>query len=89
MLKIISCPHCGYQYLPGEIFDPKYFLGQPHNVVRNVNGEILGYEGIQMTDMESFICDHCGEEFKVYAKVSFNCENADIKQIKPINLFEE
>lgn len=89
MFKIISCPHCGYQYLPGEIFDPKYFLGQPHNIVRNVNGEILGHEGIQMQDTETFICDHCNKEFKVTAKISFNLEDNDIKEMKPISLFND
>lgn len=88
MLKIISCPHCGYQYLPGEIFNPKYFLGQPRNIVRNIQGEILGFEGIQMSDTETFVCDHCGKDFNVSAKISFNCDNKDITQIKPINLFE-
>ena len=23
----IRCPHCNYEYLPAEIYFPKYFLG--------------------------------------------------------------
>ena len=43
MSKFICCPKCNYQYLPGEIFNPKYFLGQPKHIIRNGMGEILGY----------------------------------------------
>ena len=98
MNKIISCPKCGYQYLPGEIYDPKYFLGQPKNIVRNNIGEILGYEGIVMDPDETFICEHCGEEFKVSCKTSFSVitENGEICQenienypeIHKVSLFE-
>lgn len=70
MNKFINCPNCNYQYLPGEIFDPKHFLGQPKNIIRNSLGEILGYEGIKMDPNETFICEHCNEPFEVFAKIN-------------------
>lgn len=72
MSKFICCPSCNYQYLPGEIFNPKYFLGQPKNIIRNNIGEILGYEGIEMDTNETFVCEHCGNSFEIQAKISVN-----------------
>lgn len=71
MSKFICCPKCNYQYLPGEIFNPKYFLGQPKNIIKNSIGEILGYEGIKMDTSETFICENCNHEFTVQAKINF------------------
>ena len=72
MSHIINCPYCNRQYLPGEIFEPKYFLGQPKNIVRNSLGEILGYEGINQDFDETYICDECNKEFKVTVKHSYS-----------------
>lgn len=33
--QVIRCPQCGAEYLPGEIYLPKYFLGQPKNVSKD------------------------------------------------------
>jgi hypothetical protein len=82
MNKFINCPHCNYQYLPGEIFDPKHFLGQPKNVIRNSLGEILGYEGIKMDLEETFVCEHCNKEFEVYAKLSFSIKEDELPTLK-------
>ena len=42
----IKCPHCGREYLPGEIFMPKSFLGQPKNVIKHpTEGSVLAYDG--------------------------------------------
>lgn len=78
MNKFICCPNCNYQYLPGEIFNPNYFLGQPKNIIRNNIGEILGYEGIQMDVNEHFICEHCATEFNVVAKINFCVQETDV-----------
>lgn len=71
MSKIIICPHCGMQYLPGEIFYPEEFLGKPKDIVRNTVGEILGYEGIEQNSNETFVCEECKNEFTVEAKISY------------------
>ena len=72
MNNFIICPHCGFQYLPGEVYDPKHFLGQPKDIVRNNIGEVLGHEGIVMDPNESYVCENCGTELHITAKVSFN-----------------
>ena len=82
MTNFIICPHCGFQYLPGEIYDPKHFLGQPKDIVRNNVGEILGYEGI-VTDLEeTYICENCNNELKVKAKVSFTVNDQKVENNK-------
>lgn len=76
-MKFISCPKCKCQYLPGEIFDPKHFLGQPRNVIRNTFGEILGYDGIPTDLEETFVCENCNTTFNVIAKVSYETFDAN------------
>ena len=89
--NFVKCPHCGYQYVPGEIFNPKHFLGQPRDIVRNSIGEILGYEGTVMDTIETYICDNCNTEFTVTAKVSFtyanNQSNTDEIKLMKASLF--
>lgn len=86
MSKFICCPKCNYQYLPGEIFNPKYFLGQPKRIIRNSIGEILGYEGIVMDPTESFICENCGEEFIINARLSTTVKSVnEIQEIQNDN----
>ena len=72
MNNFIICPFCGFQYLPGEIYDPKHFLGQPKDIIRNNIGEILGHEGISMDLNESYTCENCEQQFNVTGKISFN-----------------
>lgn len=86
MSKFICCPKCNYQYLPGEIFEPRYFLGQPKHIIRNGMGEILGYEGIMMDPTETFICENCGEEFTVSARLSITVKtNEEPPQVEETN----
>lgn len=67
----IRCPHCGTEYLPGEIYLPKAFLGQPTDIIRDHQGNILGFQGYDMNTTEEFICDKCDKKFSVDASVSF------------------
>ena len=83
MNNFIICPHCGFQYLPGEIYDPRHFLGQPKEIVRNNIGEILGYEGIVSDVEETYICENCNNELRIKAKVTFVVE--DTTSEKPKN----
>ena len=39
--NVIKCPHCGCEYLPAEVFYPKYLLGKPFNIIRDEEGTIL------------------------------------------------
>lgn len=77
----IKCPHCGWEYMPGEVYYPKYFLGQPLRVIKDETGAILSSDG-DMELTETFTCDNCSKKFSVEATVSF-------KTIKYIDIFDE
>ena len=87
MYKIIKCPNCGYEYLPGEIFDPKHFLGQPKNIVRNKIGEVLGFEGIDHCPTEEFTCIMCDYQFNVTAKINFVTDEEKQEKYGQVALF--
>lgn len=69
-----KCPHCGAQYLPGEIFIPGALIGHPEDVVRDSFGKLL-YEDYQIgkePDMiERYICDYCDKPFIVEATITY------------------
>ena len=67
--EIIECPKCGYEYLPAEIFVPRAFFGRPENIERNDAGKLISYEGSSVDLFEKYICDNCGTEFRVVAKL--------------------
>lgn len=71
-IEVIKCPCCGTEYLPGEIYLPNWFLGQPKDIERKYDtGEIVDFTGDSMDLTECFICERCNSPFKVVAKVSF------------------
>ena len=79
-LDVITCPYCGREYLPSEIYLPSSFLGKVSNVMRMTDGTIEAYFGKGMDLKESYICDKCNSEFNVQAKVSFKTSpKQDIK----------
>ena len=72
---IVRCPHCGAEYLPGEIYMPNSIIGQPNEVVRDSFGKII-YEDYYTHDrepdvMEQFICEYCDKPFVIEAVVSY------------------
>lgn len=70
--QLIRCPYCGTEYLPGEIFLPKHFLGQPKRVSKDFSGKILDYEGIPQSLNESYTCDKCMSNFTVTANITYS-----------------
>jgi hypothetical protein len=71
---IIKCPHCGAEYLPGEIYMPGAIIGQPDDIVKDSLGRILyeDYpEGKEPDMVEHFICDYCDKPFIVEATVTY------------------
>ena len=32
---VITCPHCGREYLPAEIYVPDAFFGKPSDIEKN------------------------------------------------------
>ncbi len=73
--EVITCPTCGREYLPAEIFYPDKFMGRPEDIVRDIYGRILDYEGDPVELVESYICDHCNTEFIVKARIGFATES--------------
>lgn len=94
--EIIECPKCKYEYLPAEIFVPKYYFGIPTNIQRDENGKIISYDGSSVDLFETYWCDHCNTEFRVVSKLQLTTESTfpgsfnDDEFVKKINkeLFE-
>lgn len=87
--EIIECPHCKREYLPAEIFLPKHFFGKPMDIVRDIFGHILDYDGTSVDPVETYICDKCNTEFQVRAKITFLVEptklaNFDEEYVSPV-----
>ena len=72
--ETIACPHCGYEYLPAEIFIPNNFFGRPSLIERDASGKILSYETSSIDVFETYICDKCNHNFRVIAKIGFSTE---------------
>ena len=79
--ELIICPKCHREYLPAEIFIPKYFFGKPIDIIRDVYGEILEFSGSGMDLNESYTCDTCNTTFNVTAKISFQIETDPVGNI--------
>ena len=71
---MIKCPHCGAQYLPGEIYMPGALIGQPDDLVKDSLGKILyeDYEEGSAPEMiEHYTCDYCNKPFVIEATVTY------------------
>ena len=75
---VIRCPHCGAEYLPGEIYMPGSLIGQPDEVIRDSFGKIIYedyYKETREPDMiEHFICNYCDKPFVVEAMVTYKAK---------------
>lgn len=82
----IKCPHCGCEYLPGEIFMPGSLIGQPEEVIRDSFGKIIYEDYIESKKpdfVEHYICDSCEKPFVVEATVTYRAkEEAPEKDFK-------
>ena len=72
---VIRCPHCGAEYLPGEIYMPGALIGKPDDIVKDSLGRIL-YEDYSTPDkepdmVEHFICDYCDKPFIAEATITY------------------
>ena len=71
-LVTITCPSCGRQYLPAEIYIPDEFFGKPNNISRFVDGSIDTFYGKSMDLNEWYVCDLCETKFNVKARIKFD-----------------
>lgn len=72
---VIKCPKCGREYLPCEIYLPKYFFGTAKAVSRDDSGCIDFVDGEEMDLCEEFECD-CGTKFEVLASIEFTTKES-------------
>ena len=74
----IKCPHCGCEYLPGEIYMPGSLIGQPDEVIRDSFGKIIYedyYTETRRPDYtEHFICEKCEKPFVIEATVTYRAK---------------
>lgn len=80
---VITCPNCGQEYLPSEIYIPDNFFGNPESIYRDDAGLIEAYEGKPMDLEEEYVCDSCGEKFYVAATIRFKTISKQEKQFDP------
>ena len=74
MDKIITCPNCGAEYLPAEIYYPDDFFGRPTSIEKDFRGKIQFYKGKNLTPTEVYTCDYCKRKIYVTADIIFNTE---------------
>ena len=72
--QTIHCPYCDAEYLPGEIFLPKYFLGQPKDIEKDYRGLILIHDGVDQDLNETYTCDYCKNIFSIKAEIRYKVE---------------
>lgn len=77
----LTCPKCGREYTPAEIFYPTEFFGNPKTVLRDEIGKIESITGTDMNTTEYYECDMCGCEIKVEAEIQFKVYK--VKQFNP------
>ena len=72
MTSYIKCPNCNAEYHPAEIFFPRDFFGEPGQIIRDQNNQIVTITGTDMNLNETYRCDFCNTTFKTISKISFN-----------------
>lgn len=77
---VITCPRCGAEYLPQEIYIPTVFFGKASYIEKDEKThQILDLYGSDLDLEENYICDFCNSPFTVTAKISFNTKE-DLKR---------
>lgn len=78
----ISCPYCGYEYLPQEIFIPRAVFGcsEIPRIMRNHEGKIIYYVGAEQDTEEVFTCNNCNNTFKVDMKFDYKTSKDTIEE---------
>lgn len=76
-VPLIVCPHCGAEYMPGEILVEDGILGDVHDIVRTSKGHIEHCLGKPYDLQETYICDYCNREFRVTGTMSFSTSTVD------------
>lgn len=84
--KFIKCPHCGWEYEPGEVMYPNKVFGYPINVIRDALGHIIYTEyrkskysdSVEEPDYtEEFYCENCNKPFVIEVDMTFKSKPQD------------
>lgn len=75
---LIKCPYCGYEYMPGEIFIPKYLVGQAKDIERDENGKIIYTYPEEFDNKESFDCIKCNKTFEIEAFIEYKVKSSEM-----------
>lgn len=70
-MRYVECPICGRQYLPHEIFIPKFVFGTSTYIERDSCGKIVSFMGDEMILCETYDCDNCNASFEVEVSMEF------------------
>ena len=73
--SVVTCPRCGAEYLPQEIFIPNAFFGRASHIERDESThKIIEVQGTELDPKEEYTCRFCNTPFNVTAKISFKAE---------------
>lgn len=80
----IKCPHCGAEYLAGEIYMPGALIGQPDEIVKDSLGKVI-YEDYNSEDrepnmVEHFVCEYCEKPFIVEATITYKSREEELEK---------
>jgi DNA-directed RNA polymerase subunit RPC12/RpoP len=87
----ITCPYCGAEYLPQELYIPSDFLPKYDDLVRDDSGKIVAAYNMPMNLHEEYECVCCGHRFQIDADVKFTVskiEEHDFKFNYESNLYD-
>lgn len=81
MKSLITCPHCGCQYTPDEIFVRGELIGKSKAVIKDALGKVLYVDFYNEDDEPSYfseyVCDKCDKPFRVEATLGFKTKELD------------
>lgn len=73
--QVLKCPHCGAEFLPGEIFYPDNVIGYSMNIIRDPLNKIIYEEykeGREPFAEEEFWCPFCDKPFIAEVELKFS-----------------
>ena len=79
---VITCPHCGRQFTPAEIFEEGDLIGVQKfgNIIRDALGKII-YQDFEdecePVSEKRYYCDECGKSFIVEPVISFKVKKEE------------
>lgn len=86
---IIKCPHCGCEYHLAEIFMPTDIIGEPHDIVRDEDENIIYFEDTKLDSVQTYECYNCNTKFTVEAYITTEIAANPESDISEVDYFED